>query len=55
MIEYRGQSSGTQGAITSVSPSELRPRTDSSATRSIHPDDPVYHVQPPRPRCAGAA
>src|SRR4029078_3307014 len=47
-----GQSAGMHGRTTSVSPcSSATPSTDSSATRYIHPDDPVYQVQPPRPTC----
>ena len=32
----------------------VSPRISSSPTRYIHPADPVYHVQPPRPVCGGA-
>ena len=35
-------------------PRTLIPRMPSAAVRYIQPAEPVYHVQPPRPTCAGA-
>ena len=31
----------------------VKPKIDSRPARYIHPDEPVYHVQPPRPTCGG--
>ena len=42
------------GSTTSVVPRTLIPKMPSTAVRYIHPAEPVYQVQPPRPTCAGA-
>ena len=38
-----------QGSMEKCSPRRRTPRSSSSPTRYIHPAEPVYHVQPPRP------
>ena len=50
-----GQDFGTQGSMTSVVPRSRNPRIHSSPARYIHPAEPVYQVQPPRPTCDGSA
>src|SRR4051794_35746335 len=52
--ENSRQDRGTHGSIVSVSPCLVKPRRVSSPMRYIHDAEPVYHVQPPRPRWPAA-
>src|SRR5687767_6866594 len=52
--ENSGHRHGMHGASVSLFPRSVNPRIASSATRYIQLADPVYQVQPPRPRCPSA-
>ena len=53
--EYCGQTAGMQGFTLMVAPCRRSPSSDWMAAWYIHPAEPVYHVQPPRPTCIGCA
>src|SRR5690606_30546859 len=48
-IEHVGHIAGMQGSIVNTSARRRSPIRLSIAAWYIHPADPVYHVQPPRP------
>jgi len=51
VAESFGQAFGKQGFNRRFAPARFRPSSPSTPARYIHPADPVYHVQPPRPSC----
>src|SRR5688572_28264380 len=52
-IWYSGHVVGMQGSIEKVDPARRRPRMLSTPARYIQDADPVYQLQPPRPRWLG--
>ena len=52
-LEIRASRAGCKDRAPDVSPCTRNPRSRSSATRYIHPAEPVYQVHPPRPTCGG--
>ena len=50
-----GQAFGMHGSRCRTSPWRRSPRMLSMPARCIHPAEPVYHVQPPRPTWRGFA
>ena len=46
---------GMQGSTTSRVPRSRNPSIHARPAWYIHPADPVYQLQPPRPTCGGSA